>query len=238
MVAILLSADETPVALYRAFLIALVVEIVLIGAAVGWLSMRSPAPLSQSAQPLRLQLVELLPTTPQPEIQAPPPPPEPKPQLKPKTAETPVPRPLPKVIPKPLPQVVAVVPPTIVPQDAPPAPAAASTVEPQQISPPAPVNSSHDITADYESKVRAAIQSALGYPVAAKALGREGRVQVSFDFNDGQISKIRIVNSGDLEAFDHAAEVAVQTANYPTSPAELRHQTLHFLIWVEFLKKR
>jgi protein TonB len=105
-------------------------------------------------------------------------------------------------------------------------------------APSLPTSANRDVTADYESKVRTAIQTALHFPMAAKALGREGRVRLAFDFIDGQTSNIRIAESGDLEAFDHAAEEAVQTASYPTPPTELRHQTLHFLIWVEFFKKR
>jgi protein TonB len=223
--------------MHRALLVALLVETALVGAAIAWLTMRTVEPPPSPTQPMRLSLVDMPPAPPQPEIQKPPaiePAPQPMPQVEAKRA------PRPKAVAKPLPRVQPVVPPSAVPPDAPAAPVATAvaTSAPEMPQAPPSTKANHDIAADYESKVRAAIQTALHFPVAAKALGREGRVRVSFDFVDGQTSNIRIAESGDLDAFDHAAEEAVRTASYPTPPAELLHQTLHLLIWVEFFKNR
>ena len=231
----LTDADGHALPMHRAVLLALVIEAALVSGVIAWLTLRTPEPPPPpQPPPMRLQLVEVPPAPPKPEIIAPP---EPKPEPKPKPIEKPVPQPK-KPPPKPLPPVVAPVVPMTAPPDAPPAPAAMVAAEIARPMPPAPSNQHADITADFESKVRAAIQSALHYPVAAKAMGREGRVRVGFDFIDGLASNIRVVQSGDLDVFDHAAEAAVEAASYPVIPAELQHRSLHFVIWVEFLKKR
>jgi protein TonB len=230
MVAIVTGAPHSS-PLQRAFFIALMGEIALIGLA-GWLMTRDSLPLPPLVQPMRLQLVELPPAPPLPEIRTPSPPPEQKPKME----QKPAPSPVPKSVVKPLPSVLPVVPPSPAPMD--PAPVAMLAAEASPASAPPPTRANQDVTADFESKVRTAIQSVLRYPVAAKALGREGRVRVSFDFIDGQASDIHVVDSADLEAFDHAALVAVQEARFPAAPLELNRQMLHFSIWVEFFKKR
>jgi protein TonB len=89
----------------------------------------------------------------------------------------------------------------------------------------------------FETLLRAAVQEAARFPAAAKAMGRQGRVRVRFDFLDGKVSNLQIVQSEDFPPFDQAALAAVEEAHYPPVPPHLQHQLLHLTVWVEFLKR-
>lgn len=111
-----------------------------------------------------------------------------------------------------------------------PAPPKAVTV-PQ---PPPRPSVSPDAMSLFEQQVHTAIQSALVYPYAAKLAHISGRVQVSFSYRAGLVSGIRILQGSPYAMLNIAAIQAVQSANYPTPPANLGDRELQFVIWVRF----
>lgn len=111
-----------------------------------------------------------------------------------------------------------------------PAPPKAVTV-PQ---PPPRPSVSPDVMSLFEQQVHAAIQSALVYPYAAKLAHISGRVQVSFTYRAGNISDIKILQGSPYAMLNTAAIQAVQSASYPTPPANLGDRVLQFEIWVSF----
>lgn len=86
----------------------------------------------------------------------------------------------------------------------------------------------------FEQQVHTAIQSALVYPYAAKMAHIAGRVQVSFTYCAGKISEIKILQASPYAMLNTAAIQAVQSAAYPTPPANLGDRVLQFEIWVNF----
>ncbi|MCE5360597.1 MAG: TonB family protein [Acidithiobacillus sp.] len=193
-----------------ALALAIGAEVLLIGAVV-WESEQRQPPPPAALPPMQLQLIQ--PETPKPT------PPTPKP----------VPRPTPRPAPQTAP-VKEVLPPSPLPSpvQAPPAP-----VVPPAPPPPAPVNPA--VKADYLAQVKGAIQAAVHFPDAARMLGQGGRVQVAFTLQNGQISGLRILQKGSMEAFDSAALAAVRSAQLPPVPAELRGKVYQLELWVEFV---
>jgi protein TonB len=234
----LIVPDGLP--LHRAAGMALLVEAILVGGTIWWLMTAPPAaPPPARPAPMQLHVVELPPApVPAPPAPPTPPPPDPKPVVK----EPPPPQPVQKPVVKPQPHPVAVVPTTPPPPDAAPAPAAIATDAP--VEPPAPppppaaAAPSADAIADFNARANAAIQAVVVYPLAAKALGREGRVRVGFNFTDGVVSAVEVIESSGLEVFDRTAVTTVETAAYPPTPAEMRHRTVPLKVWVEFVKKQ
>ena len=86
----------------------------------------------------------------------------------------------------------------------------------------------------FEQQVHTAIQSALVYPYAAKMAHIAGRVQISFTYRAGRISNISIVQGSPYAMLNTAAIQAVQSASYPTPPANMGDRELQFEIWVNF----
>jgi protein TonB len=87
----------------------------------------------------------------------------------------------------------------------------------------------------YIEKLRQAIQAALIYPVAAKQMGITGRVRVQFELNAGQTpTQVTILDSSGTGMFDRYAVKAVNEANYPSPPTELKASNGSYQIWVEF----
>ena len=190
--------------------------------------------------------------------QAPPPPPPveitlsqpkpvPKPLPKPVTPK-PIPKPLPKPLPKPRPHLThpkplpRPLPPPPQPRALipPPAPQAAATpampVAPPPKPAPAPVQHP-DLAAtrlSFEGALREAIQAAVRFPEAARLMHVSGRVLVSFEFLDGQVSQVRVAHSSGVDMLDSAAMAAVREAPYPPTPAALASQPMRFRIWVRF----
>ncbi|WP_312263431.1 TonB family protein [Candidatus Igneacidithiobacillus taiwanensis] len=210
-----------------ALALAIGAEVLLIGAVV-WESEQRQPPPPAALPPMQLQLIQ--PETPKPT------PPTPKPvkvKETPKPTPKPVPKPVPRPTPRPAPQtapVKEVLPPSPLPSpvQAPPAP-----VVPPAPPPPAPVNPA--VKADYLAQVKGAIQAAVHFPDAARMLGQGGRVQVAFTLQNGQISGLRILQKGSMEAFDSAALAAVRSAQLPPVPAELRGKVYQLELWVEFV---
>jgi protein TonB len=105
---------------------------------------------------------------------------------------------------------------------------------PQPPAPPAPVVTSPDPMPSFEQRVRAAIQAAVHYPPAARMMGSQGRARVGFDFDDGAISDVHILQGSGFPALDQAAVAAVDQARYPSPPPGLAHRLLHLALWVRF----
>ncbi len=98
---------------------------------------------------------------------------------------------------------------------------------------PAPATASKtDMHAEYQDKVRAAVQAAVYYPPIAAAMHYSGRVRVEFRLIDGTPSDTRIVTSSNIGLLDRAALQAVQSAHYPAPPEDLRGKDQLFQIWI------
>lgn len=110
------------------------------------------------------------------------------------------------------------------------------TVEPvaAPVAPPPPPAASAAPSAEYIAKVRAAVQGAFEYPMAAKAQDFKGRARVAFSLNDTRPSGARIVVSSGMNVVDRAALKAVEGASYPPAPEALSHADQAFEVWVSF----
>ena len=96
------------------------------------------------------------------------------------------------------------------------------------------VSASPDEIALFEDRVRGSIQDAVVYPAAARMLNRQGRVRVAFDYRDGAVSNVHIVEGTGFGPLDRAALAAVHDAQYPPPVAKLQHKLLHMVLWVRF----
>ncbi|MHB8345688.1 MAG: energy transducer TonB [Acidiferrobacterales bacterium] len=204
-----------------AAVLALVLEVVLL-AVISWWMQRPSPPAPPPPIRIVLDTVKVAPKTVAPRI---PPPPKPAP--------LPKPRPQPvvhKVIPKPRPQ------PRRRSVPAHPKFVTASRVAEEQPVPPIvpPSRDLASVRANFEARLRSAIQSAVRYPVAARLMRLTGRTLVMFEFRDGMVSGIRVAKSCGVDLLDRAAERAVRNAPYPPTPADLAGQRMDFEIWVHF----
>ncbi|MDE2342661.1 MAG: TonB family protein [Betaproteobacteria bacterium] len=174
-------------------------------------------PTPQSRAPVAIQLAEV-PPQPKP---VPPVPPQP-------THKTPLPRKMdPVPAPRPMPAVQPV-------KAAEPSPFAEKSPPATPPAPPAAAQPSPDVLADYMSKVRAAVQSALVYPESAREMQFTGRARLEFQLYHGVQSKARVVVSSGFRVFDRAALLAVQNAQYPQPPSSMADESRLFQVWVEF----
>ena len=122
------------------------------------------------------------------------------------------------------------------PVASPPTQAVVHTSEPvaAPVAPPPPPAASAAPSAEYIAKVRAAVQGAFEYPMAAKAQDFKGRARVAFNLNDTRPSGARIVVSSGMNIVDRAALKAVEGASYPPAPEALSHAEQAFEVWVSF----
>ena len=102
------------------------------------------------------------------------------------------------------------------------------------VAPPPPPAASAAPSVEYIAKVRAAVQGAFEYPMAAKAQDFKGRARVAFSLNDTRPSSARIVVSSGMNIVDRAALRAVEGARYPPAPEALSHAEQAFEVWVSF----
>ena len=86
----------------------------------------------------------------------------------------------------------------------------------------------------WEARIRQAVQDAAIYPASARLLHRDGRAQVRFDYDRGEIERASIAQSSHFDALDNAALAAVTRAAIPAPPAELGPQNRMMLVWVQF----
>jgi len=221
--------DETPSrSLWASVAVALLFEgFVLVGA--GWLLRPAPPP-PPAPIPITLDLTALPPEPKKEEVKKEEPkPPEPVKKLEPvKQIQRPQPKPQPAPPPKPL---VQPPPPGPVSE----APSAFAEAPPPPPPPPPPQAVSHDaeLLSDFQAQARAAVQSALRYPNAARMLKLTGQTRLAFDYLNGEISNARIANSSGHESLDQAALEALERAALPF-PKEFAGRRMHLEILVQF----
>lgn len=205
---------------WQAFGMAVAIEVAIVVAALA-----GAARHVRHDEPVVLSINLTTPTTPP---VAPPPPA--KPDVPPPRAKSlPSPEVTLPAIPEPVPAAqfpVASPPPQPTVHDAEPVVAAVAP-------PPAPAASAAP-SAEYIAKVRAAVQGAFEYPMAAKAQDFKGRARVSFSLIDTHPSSARIVVSSGMNIVDKAALKAVEGASYPPAPEALSHVDQAFEVWVSF----
>jgi protein TonB len=97
-----------------------------------------------------------------------------------------------------------------------------------------PPQPSVDVLTAYQVLLRAAVQNAILYPVAARAAGIRGNTRVAFDFRDGRVSNFEILQSSGSTIIDRAAIAAVSSAAIPQPPVELSGRQFRFAIVVNF----
>lgn len=116
--------------------------------------------------------------------------------------------------------------------DVAPAPVAA----PRPIHTPPPAAPEPKAEESFEARILRAVQAAVDshYPAAARMLHQRGQVQVSFDYLDGAVSNVRLVQSSGLRLLDAAALATVRDTRFPAPPPKLVHQTMNYALWVRF----
>ncbi len=199
---------------------AALVEAALIGLVLAWLIFH------EVTQPYQSLPIELLSESKPVEAIKPEPPKPPTPKVEPKVVKAqpqiqpPIPQPTPAVV-TPTETPVASTPNafTQAPSSPPPAP-----TEPKLIGP----------SDEYIARVKAAVQTAFYYPMAAIEMGLHGRVRVGFNLKGTTMSEPRIVTSSGLGIIDRAALQAVQKAIYPTPSPEIRDRSIAYEVWIEF----
>ena len=208
---------------------AILLEIVLLAGLIGIFAQSQPAPPKLSAPVALTIVVAVAPPTP---ITPPKPiPPQPKPKPVPKPAITP--RRTKPVPPAPAPVAVTKTEPlTQTPKPTAFTEPVATPVQPPPPDPAPAAPSKADMHAEYQDKVRAAVQAAVYYPPIAAAMHYSGRVRVEFRLIDGTPSDTRIVTSSNIGMLDRAALQAVQSAHYPAPPEVLRGKNQLFQIWI------
>ncbi|WP_406868358.1 energy transducer TonB [Paraburkholderia fungorum] len=222
---------------FRAVPLALLVEGLLLGGAFVLISHKAPAP----PPPVTLLTLAAPPTSAPKQPQA----------VPPKPAAPPIAHPLPKPTvhppvpvhhtapPRPAtpPQPATSPPPVPVPAAAPnapatDAPAAPATQQPPAVPPPAAGGGAGDPS--FDASLRAAIETALHYPEAARMAGLSGRARVAFIYRDGAASDVRLAVSSGIGALDRAALAAVRDAVYPQPAPGLAGKPLSKQLWVTF----
>jgi len=214
------SKKSNPKGIWSSLGSALLIELALVGVAVGWVIMHPHEEIVQ-VMPLVMSMLDA-----PKEVQPPPLKPTKVPEMQPKVKDVvPVLPVLPEVKPpeEPAPPVVAK--PTVFSAPAPlPQPPAAAPV-----MPPAPVV---DPALAYNVKLAAAVQAAFVVPGPAAALGFKGRARVEFHLRDGVVSNAKIIQGSGLGAVDRAALKAVEMASFPAPPTALVGKEGVYQIWV------
>lgn len=100
--------------------------------------------------------------------------------------------------------------------------------------PPPPLEGKEALT--FEEQLLAAVQASVDghYPPAARLMHQQGQANVGFDYLDGRVSHITLVQSSGSEMLDKAALATVRDARYPPPPERLLHQLEHYEVWVKF----
>ncbi len=163
------------------------------------------------------------------EVDNPPPPATPPP---PKQVKEPVRQPVPHPVPLPRPQPVQ---PEPIVNPAPPVPSVvAAPPAPEKLPPP---RDNGDREAEFAARLKASIQAAVVYPAAAKAMGFSGRARLEFQFRDGVISHLKVVQTSGSGLIDQAAMASVGNAVVPPIPDFLKGRDLTYQVTVEFQLK-
>jgi periplasmic protein TonB len=192
--------------------------------------------------------VEPPPPPPKP-VEPPPPPPPPKPVPQPKK---PVPRPAPPVIaappapvapaepvvpvqppPSPLPPIDAPPPPPAPPAPAPPAPPAPAPSPPQPAVT-APAENVDALISTFGREISRAFESAKRYPRVAQMRGLQGNLQLLFEFANGELVKVSLVQSSGHKVIDDSALEAARKLKLPAFTGSLGRRSFSFTLPVEY----
>jgi TonB family protein len=113
--------------------------------------------------------------------------------------------------------------------------ASAAPSPPQAALQPAPQAANDSmLLAQLRSNIDAAVQRAAAMPEAARRQHRQGRARVGFEYIDGAVKAVQIVQSSDSHLLDDAAVAAVRRAQYPMPPTAMRGRVLALLVWIDF----
>ncbi len=142
-------------------------------------------------------------------------------------------------LPKPVPQKTSQPKPSEVkepdpPQIAEPSPIAEATPVSLPSKPVETPKAAPNVSDSFKGAVRAAVQSAVVYPAAARLTHVTGKTEVSFSYQDGRVSNLSVLISSGFNMLDAAALRAVEAATYPVPPAEFAGKILQFEVWVRF----
>ena len=164
----------------------------------------------------------------------PPPKAEPLKPIKPVVVKNlPVPVVKPQVVTAPQPET----PPTPAPSKAEPLTVAAESAYVQPAPPPpppTPVTGPSDKELEFAARVKAAIQAAVVYPMAAKQMGYRGKALVEFIYRDGAVMQTHVVQSSGMVMIDNAALAAVSAARFPAPPETLKGKDVPYRVTVMF----
>ena len=164
----------------------------------------------------------------------PPPKTEPLKPIKPVVVKNlPMPMVKPQVVTAPQPET----PPTPAPTKAEPLAVAAESAYVQPAPPPPPpppVAGPSDKELEFAARVKAAIQAAVVYPMAAKQMGYRGKATVEFIYRDGAVMQIHVVQGSGLAMIDNAASAAVSAARFPAPPETLKGKDVPYRVTVMF----
>ena len=158
----------------------------------------------------------------------PPPPPVSQPP-KPVTPPKPVPTPRPAMH-----HVVRHLPPP--PKHVAPPPPPPPVTPPAPSAPPAPPAPSPDQLGLFRQAMRDAVQAVANqvYPAAAQMTGQGGSAEVTFTYNDGQVTGIALTRSSGYPLLDQAALLAARVAHYPLPPQGFAGRTYSVTVEVIF----
>ncbi len=209
--------------LFRTVMIAAAIEVALV-LGTGGLIASAMAKIESVIEPPMEVVIEDLQDKP---VEPPKPRNEPKPEPRPVAKSQPLPEPVARAAVAPPPEPVR-----------PPSPAIESPVvevTPTVVPPPPQrSNLAAEREAEFAARVKAAIQAAVVYPSAARAMGFVGRVRVEFHLRDGAASQARILQASGVGMIDRAALSAVTTATFPDAPDTLRGKDQVYQVTVQF----
>jgi TonB family protein len=218
------AAQQEPSALWSSLGMAFALEALVVASLLFWLAFRELPPRTV-ALPIEIENTPKIDQPEPPKVQPPLPKPpkiEPKPIKEPPKVQAPTP---PMPVPEPIVQAPSVAIPNAFTQVAsPPAPPPPPPVESKPMGP----------SDEYIAKVRAAVQAAFAYPMAAAEMGLHGRARVGFNLRNTTASDVKIINGSGLGLIDRAALAAVQKAAYPNPPTEQKDRTNYCEVWIEF----
>jgi protein TonB len=194
----------------RSLALALVLEALLLTGAASFIAQAKAVPRPAEA-PINIVVDDLKPPPEQP------PPPRPEKQIVRQPREHPLPQPEPVQLTAP----------------APPAPSIVAEA-PMPETPHVVVRDSGVKEAEFALRLKAAIQAAVVYPAAARNMGFSGRARVEFQFRDGAIDHLKIIQSSGSGLIDQAALASVGNAVLPPIPDSLKGREMTYQVTVEF----
>jgi protein TonB len=205
---------------------ALLIELVALAIAVPMFMQPPPA-----QQPAPIKITIIAPPAPKPPPPTPkPPPPQPQPVL-PKPLP-PLPKPPP---PRPMAHTVHHLPPPPKPLPPPPQPVAQPPV-PVPPTPPVPAAPSQGEVDIFRLSMKQAVQAVADqvYPQAAQMAHETGTPQITFVYQDGQVTNIALAQSSGYPLLDQAALEAARIAHYPPPPSGFAGRTYYVTVDVIF----